>query len=427
MNSPLEPRKPRPSTGDYPLTGDPRREGEGSRKGDSRTRGRVINFAVLNRREKLLLPRPWGEGVRGTRGGEGFLARARRQDFPLNSSKILAWPRPPRSWPFLKFCQYLCLLLAMVCLGDVALDYLRARITQSYQSWRLDRDLRLHRGRPLLPAPAATGRSPAPAVPSLPDGSLVGRVEIPRIGISVMVLEGDGDDILGKAAGHVPASALPGGPGNVAIAGHRDSFFRALRNIRKDDQITFTTVEGTYYYQVASLEKVDPQDLQVLQPTGHPTLTLITCYPFNYIGPAPRRFVVQASEIQPSQLSEQAPSLAEASPALDSHPAQHAGTSRHHKATRLTASRPSSAPPARPLEARQVSSLPPSPSAPALLVPHPAASTRVTEGSEPTPAVIQAEQDNPPGRAPSAAHKRLGKMRAWLGTVSRHFRKEDSD
>jgi LPXTG-site transpeptidase (sortase) family protein len=241
-----------------------------------------------------------------------------------------------------------------------------------------------------------------------------------------MVLQGDGDDILGKAAGHVPASALPGGPGNVAIAGHRDSFFRALRNIRKDDQITFTTVEGTYYYQVASLEKVDPQHVQVLQPTGRPTLTLITCYPFNYIGPAPRRFVVQAAEIQPSQVSDLAPSVAEARPALDSRPAQHARPSRHPKAARLLATPGPSHPPARPLEASLVSSLPSSASVPAHLAPH-ATLAAIKESSAPAPAMAQAEQDDPPAGSPTAAHKKLGKLRAWFGSVSRHFREGDNE
>ena len=102
-----------------------------------------------------------------------------------------------------------------------------------------------------------------------------------------MVLEGDGDGVLQKAVGHVPTTAFPGGPGNVVIAGHRDTFFRALRKIRNDDDIIFTTTQGTYNYQVASIEEVGPQDVQVLRASLHPTLTLVTCYPFDYIGPAP--------------------------------------------------------------------------------------------------------------------------------------------
>ena len=150
-------------------------------------------------------------------------------------------------------------------------------------------------------APASAGRGSVAAVHALPMGALVGRMEIPKIGISVMVLEGDGDDVLRKAVGHVPTTAFPGGPGNVVIAGHRDTFFRALRKIRKDDEIIFTTTQGIYNYQVGSIEKVGPQDVQVLKASLHPTLTLVTCYPFDYIGPAPERFVVQAWETQSSR------------------------------------------------------------------------------------------------------------------------------
>ncbi len=112
-----------------------------------------------------------------------------------------------------------------------------------------------------------------------------------------MVLEGASDAILEKGAGHVRSTALPDASGNVVIAGHRDTFFRALRKIQKHDEVTITTTRGVHHYEVASIEKVGPKDLQVLQPTSNPTVTLITCYPFNYIGPAPMRFVVKASEV----------------------------------------------------------------------------------------------------------------------------------
>lgn len=121
-------------------------------------------------------------------------------------------------------------------------------------------------------------------------------MEIPGIGLSVMVLEGDDSDVLRKAVGHVPTTSFPGEPGNVVIAGHRDTFFRALRNIHKDDEITFTTPQGVYDYQVGEIQEVGPKDVQVLKASDHPTLTLITCYPFDFIGPAPERFVVEATE-----------------------------------------------------------------------------------------------------------------------------------
>jgi LPXTG-site transpeptidase (sortase) family protein len=168
-----------------------------------------------------------------------------------------------------------------------------------------------------FPGPAHRGSMPS--VPFPPLGSLIGRLDIPRVGISVMVLEGDGDEILGKAAGHVPATALPGGAGNVVIAGHRDTFFRPLRKIRNDDAIIFTTTQGIYHYKVGSIKKVGPQDVQVLQASDHPELTLITCYPFDYLGPAPMRFVVQAAEIPSSPVEERDQSLARARPTPNTH------------------------------------------------------------------------------------------------------------
>jgi sortase A len=122
-------------------------------------------------------------------------------------------------------------------------------------------------------------------------------MEIPRVGISVMVLEGVSNPILRRAAGHLESTAKPGQPGNVAIAAHRDTFFRALRNVRDQDIITLTTLTGTYRYQVDSVEVIGPNDTGVLSDSSQPTLTLITCYPFYYVGPAPNRFVVRARQI----------------------------------------------------------------------------------------------------------------------------------
>ena len=112
-----------------------------------------------------------------------------------------------------------------------------------------------------------------------------------------MVLEGDSLAVLAEGAGHVPGTALPGGNGNVVVAGHRDTFFRALREIRNGDEIIFTTTRAVHTYRVGLTEKVSPTDVAVLRAVGHPTITLITCYPFGFIGQAPRRFVVQASEV----------------------------------------------------------------------------------------------------------------------------------
>src|SRR5579871_4734949 len=125
-------------------------------------------------------------------------------------------------------------------------------------------------------------------------GETIGRIEIPRLHMSEVVLEGDSSKILRVAAGHIGGTALPGTTGNVGIAAHRDTVFRELRNIRPKDGIVLTTSYGTFRYIVDKLEIVDPHDVQVLHPTTDSELTLVTCYPFTYIGSAPKRFIVHA-------------------------------------------------------------------------------------------------------------------------------------
>ena len=137
--------------------------------------------------------------------------------------------------------------------------------------------------------------SPGPTV--LITGELVGRMEIPRLGVSVIVAEGADEATLRRATGHIQGTQLPGRAGNVGIAGHRDTLFRPLRNVRQDDVITLTTLQGQYRYRVVSTKVVSPYDVAVLNPDGHEILTLVTCYPFYFIGPAPDRFIVRAARV----------------------------------------------------------------------------------------------------------------------------------
>jgi sortase A len=141
-----------------------------------------------------------------------------------------------------------------------------------------------------------TGRVLASAPAVAPDG-LIGRIEVPRLGLAVIVMEGTGTTTLRHAAGHIPGTALPGEPGNVGISGHRDTFFRPLRNIRRDDVIVFTTLHGEYRYRVVSTSIVSPDDIAVLQPGASEILTVVTCYPFYFVGSAPDRFIVRAERI----------------------------------------------------------------------------------------------------------------------------------
>ena len=192
---------------------------------------------------------------------------------------------------------------------------------QAYEDWAFDQTLRglapgvagfihdeadwlFHGGRekaPLAEAPFPPPVSPSPkkGPANLPpaQGSVIGRLAIPRLKLAVMVRQGADEATLRKAVGHIPGTALPGAAGNVGLAGHRDTFFRALRNIRPNDTIEFETTEGTYRYQVSSTRIVTPRDVSVLKASGEPTLTLVTCYPFYYVGSAPKRFIVHATEV----------------------------------------------------------------------------------------------------------------------------------
>jgi sortase A len=129
------------------------------------------------------------------------------------------------------------------------------------------------------------------------NGGVIGRIEVPRIGLSVIVVEGVDDGDLKLAAGHIPGTALPGEPGNVGIAGHRDTFFRPLRSIRRYDTIILRSLQGAYRYRVVAMKVVLPEDVAVLYPTGRDSLTLVTCFPFDYVGSAPKRFIVRAERM----------------------------------------------------------------------------------------------------------------------------------
>jgi len=129
------------------------------------------------------------------------------------------------------------------------------------------------------------------------EGSPVARLTIPDLGVALMVVEGVSHRDLSIGAGHIPGTSLPGEPGNVGIAGHRDTVFRPLRFIRKNEIVVLTTPGATDWYRVVSISVVDPVDTRLLKPTGRDALTLVTCYPFYFVGPAPKRFVIQAERL----------------------------------------------------------------------------------------------------------------------------------
>ena len=139
---------------------------------------------------------------------------------------------------------------------------------------------------------STSGTSGTVAAPSR--GAWVARLEAPTVQMRATVLEGSDDRTLDRGAGHIEDTPLPGQPGNIGIAGHRDTIFRPLKRIQVGDPLNLTTRDRVYHFTITSTTIVGPKDVHVLDPTDEPTLTLVTCYPFEFIGHAPRRFIVQA-------------------------------------------------------------------------------------------------------------------------------------
>ena len=137
-------------------------------------------------------------------------------------------------------------------------------------------------------------------------GKPIGSIEIPRLGLSSLVLEGDDAAALLLGVGHLSDTPLPWHHGNTVLAAHRDTFFRPLAHIRKGDVIRFSTADAALEYVVKELKVVEPTAVEVLEPTSAATLTLITCFPFDYIGPAPQRFIVRAERRSSSPLEPEA-------------------------------------------------------------------------------------------------------------------------
>jgi sortase A len=191
------------------------------------------------------------------------------------------------------------LALAIVCLGLYSAEYVERSLYQTYESQEFDRAL--DRGAAVVASrlpgnPGSPSRRPSPT-------ELIGRISIPRLHLSAMVREGIDRKTLKLAIGHIPATALPGQAGNVGVAGHRDTFFRGLKDLRTGDEIQFSTLNGDFQYEVEWLVIVDPDNSGALAPSSDNLLTMVTCYPFYYVGAAPKRFVVRARQVSPQALA----------------------------------------------------------------------------------------------------------------------------
>ena len=176
-----------------------------------------------------------------------------------------------------KCFSYLSIASGALLLLAGARDFLEWRLGQSSVAHDFDR-------------PAAVSKP----VDRLPTGVAFAELKIPRLGADLFVVEGDGEGELRRGPGHLPGTAMPGGKGNCVIAGHRDTHFRVLKDIRRGDEIMLDTRAGQFRYRVKDIAVVSPDNTGPLQPTSAAELNLITCYPFQFVGAAPRRFVVEA-------------------------------------------------------------------------------------------------------------------------------------
>jgi sortase A len=214
----------------------------------------------------------------------------------------------------LRYVQYAALVIGLALLLFWGAAQIHRTVSRRSDLQRFEQARREYAER--APTPTAPSPEPTRALPDefSIDSSLwsAGRVEgyaeslqhefapplavlrIPKIDLEVAVLEGTDDLTLNRAVGNIAGTARPGEPGNVAIAGHRDGFFRGLKDIEVGDRLELETVTGGASYVISELLIVDPQDVHVLAPTETPTVTLVTCYPFYYVGSAPRRFIVHA-------------------------------------------------------------------------------------------------------------------------------------
>jgi sortase A len=205
----------------------------------------------------------------------------RQSIFAVNFTKrtLLAGSRQQR---MIRWARGFLLLVGVVALTYVGFTLLEAKLFQSSAN-------------DALLAQSETAANTNVLKSTIRGGDVLGRIDVPRLGLSVAILQGTSLRTLRLGAGHIEGTPLPGEPGNSGIAGHRDTFFRSLKDIRKDDEIQFQTATGLLRYEVDWTKIVGPDDMSVLRSSGDDsTLTLVTCYPFYLVGPAPKRFVVHA-------------------------------------------------------------------------------------------------------------------------------------
>jgi sortase A len=201
----------------------------------------------------------------------------------------------------LNWAQRALFACSVLLLGYCGFALADTWVFQRRETMDLDRLLSEQRAAQSTAQPES--QSPRKRAPAAAMHGLIGRIEIPRLLLSAVVVEGIGRTALRRAVGHIPGTALPGEPGNVGLAGHRDTFFRILKDLRTGDEIQLSTPGGTFKYVVESLLVVAPDNIGVLAPSSENALTLVTCYPFFYIGAAPKRWIVKARQVSPQTMA----------------------------------------------------------------------------------------------------------------------------
>jgi sortase A len=251
----------------------------------------------------------------GYSSGPGLHSHNRRRRGPGSSARPL----------ILRLALAFLIILGLAGVGYYAYTLGDQYVYQAYENWAFDQQIAGRPGvtfadylrertpfaflmmkRAAAPQPNPATQKPSPVAPTLAEGALLGRIEIGRLGLSAIVREGVDAHTLSTAVGHIPSTSLPGQNGNFAIAAHRDTLFRALKDIRTDDLVTFQSAAGSYTYRVAATRIVVPSDVSVLRSDGgglipempDKLLTMITCYPFYYVGSAPKRFIVEARLVE---------------------------------------------------------------------------------------------------------------------------------
>ncbi|MGH9583694.1 MAG: class D sortase, partial [Bryobacteraceae bacterium] len=189
-----------------------------------------------------------------------------------------------KGWTPFRYLELALLLAGLFLLGRAGWNLLRYSAFESHPKWFAVNPV----SQPILKKSA---RKPAGVANAI---RILGRLEVPRLGMSVFIVDGDDSRSLSLAAGHVPGTAPVGGVGNTVIAGHRDTAFWPLRRIKSGDRVRIIRGAQIYLYTVKHISIVQPDDVGVLRNSGKRMLTLVTCYPFRYVGAAPERYIIQA-------------------------------------------------------------------------------------------------------------------------------------